>query len=142
MSVALALAGDAFFETESGSQRVLDLIGPYFVILYFCDEPAKAAARLETALGPEKGLPLKVCLVHRQTANGQLKESRFQLLADPDGRFYSVYAAQPGTLYLLRPDGHIAARGFDFPLDRLPEVLGLASGHAGKTENLTKKGHS
>ncbi len=41
---------------------------------------------------------------------------------------YQTYAAQPGTLYLLRPDGLIAARGLDFPVDRLADTLQLASG--------------
>jgi 3-(3-hydroxy-phenyl)propionate hydroxylase len=118
--------GDYQGEQAGSRQRVLDLIGPHFVILYFCKE-AKPAAQLEAALKTGPDLPLKVYLVGRP--DEQLNANPpFQLLTDPDGSFAKAYAAQPGTLYLLRPDGHIAARGFDFPPERLAEVLRRATG--------------
>jgi 3-(3-hydroxy-phenyl)propionate hydroxylase len=140
-----ALPGDHKDKPPEGPsknpQRVLDLIGPHFVILYFCDNAKPAAKNLETALykGPDTlpALPLKIYLVSRH--------DQFQLLTDPDGRFARAYAAPPGALYLLRPDGHIAARGFNFPLERLPEILRRASGasnneKAGKIKFLSKRG--
>lgn len=47
--------------------------------------------------------------------------------ADSDGNFAGTYAAQSGTLYVVRPDGHLAARGLKFPLAKLGEVLRLAT---------------
>ncbi|MBN9388966.1 MAG: FAD-dependent monooxygenase [Chloroflexi bacterium] len=156
------VAPDAFFSLADGTsdketggasrklQRVLDLIGPHFVILYFCDEAKLAAKNMETALytGPETlpGLSLKIYLVSRH--DKPLEDyPQFQLLTDPDGRFARTYAAPPGALYLLRPDGHIAARGFNFPLERLPGILRQASGgpnseKAGGNKFLSKRGSS
>jgi hypothetical protein len=96
------------------------------VLLYFCEKATLAALRLEEALKNKPDLPLQVYLVSRQAHH--LGHPDFQLLADEDGSFSRSYAAQPGTLYLLRPDGHIAARGFDFPLGQLPEILRLTAG--------------
>jgi 3-(3-hydroxy-phenyl)propionate hydroxylase len=31
---------------------------------------------------------------------------------DHTGRLFSMYGAQPGTMYLVRPDGHVLARWF------------------------------
>lgn len=120
------VAPEAHFSAQNGQSRVLDLIGPHFVLLYFCEKATLAALHLEEALKNKPDLPLQVYLVSRQAQH--LEHPDFQLLADVDGSFSRTYAAQPGTLYLLRPDGHIAARGFEFPLAQLSETLRLASG--------------
>ena len=45
------------------------------------------------------------------------------VLVDADGSLHQAFAAQPGTLYLIRPDGHIAARRRSVQPDDLPRVL-------------------
>ena len=35
---------------------------------------------------------------------------------DHTGRLFSLYGAQPGSLLLVRPDGHLLARWLDVPL--------------------------
>ena len=134
------VAPEAHFTGEKGPGRVLDLIGPHFVLIYFCDKPSLVAYQLEEALKPVNNLPLKVYLVSQQSHH--LNHRDYRLLTDTDGNFSRVYSAQTGTLYLLRPDGHIAARGFHFPLDKLAETLELASGwksvKVNSLENLKK----
>ena len=107
------------------------------MLIYFCDKATLAAYHLAEALKPAKNLPLKIYLVSQQAH--RLENGDFQLLTDADGSFSRSYSAQPGTLYLIRPDGHIAARGFDFPLEKLAETLDRASGHQGMETNLLQK---
>lgn len=50
------------------------------------------------------------------------------VLLDGEGKAASTYKAGPGTLYLIRPDRHIAARRFDSNLSELPMLLRHAIG--------------
>jgi 3-(3-hydroxy-phenyl)propionate hydroxylase len=52
------------------------------------------------------------------------------LIADPDGEIARIYAAEPGNLYLLRPDLHVAGR---WKRITPQEVLRTASTCLGKT---------
>jgi 3-(3-hydroxy-phenyl)propionate hydroxylase len=83
---------------------VLDWIGPHFLVLYFSD-----AQPIELKTPPE--LPVKTVVV---TSDKQ--------------HLWQKYAARPGTLYLIRPDGHIAARRRRFPPEKLAALLWFAVG--------------
>ena len=83
---------------------VLDLIGPHFLVLYFGEV-------LPVELKVPADLPVKTVVV---TPN--------------DADLCKKYVARPGTLYLIRPDSHIAARGRRFPLAKLGDVLRFAVG--------------
>lgn len=50
-------------------------------------------------------------------------------LADPDGLAAARYDAEPGTAYLLRPDGYVAARFRHPARPALDAALARASGH-------------
>jgi 3-(3-hydroxy-phenyl)propionate hydroxylase len=70
----------------AGAGHLSDLIGPHFTLLAFDSDAARL--RLPEALGP----PVRV--IH----------------AACTGEAAQRYDARPGTVYLLRPDGHVLAR--------------------------------
>lgn len=90
--------------------HVTDLLAPRFTALYFSEDGATPAplAALEAQLG-ERGLPFALVplapLAPRQPADAQRPSGW-----DHTGRLFPLYGAQPGTLYLVRPDGHVLGR--------------------------------
>ena len=102
--------------------HLTDLLGPHFTALYFSEAGevpealAKASARFAQAL-PFELRVLSRGGISRGSASGE----------DETGRLFALYGAQPGTLYLVRPDGHVMARWkqaqphhLDAALGRLP----------------------
>jgi 3-(3-hydroxy-phenyl)propionate hydroxylase len=121
------LAPDAFYTANGESKRLCELFGRDFVVLFFAPNAHKAAAQLQTVIRDLPDLPVKIYAVVAQNPGG-FRLPLFTPLWDANGTLARTYAAQPGTLYLVRPDGHIAARGWAFPLPELPEKLRLAAG--------------
>ena len=74
-------------ECPVGDGFLTDLLGNGFTALYFGDE--QDAPELPCAL------------------------SALPRAADPTGRLYPMYGASDGSLYLVRPDGHVLARWHD-----------------------------
>jgi 3-(3-hydroxy-phenyl)propionate hydroxylase len=91
----------------SRAGHITDLIAPRFTAFYFSEDgtaPAPIAA-LETTLA-ERALPFAlVPLAQRQPADAARRSGW-----DHTGRLFPLYGAQPGTLYLVRPDGHVLGR--------------------------------
>lgn len=122
-----ALAPDAryTFKNEDNPperRRLIDLFGQEFVALYFSDQTQPAAQELEQVLKSSLDLPVRGYVVSKQLA-ALSETSSVTTLWDETSEVARAYAAQPGTLYLIRPDGHIAARGFEFPLADLGKIL-------------------
>ncbi|KAK45386.1 FAD-dependent oxidoreductase [Caballeronia jiangsuensis] len=95
---------------EGGNAReahLTDLIAPCFTALHFSEDGRVPAefADLEAALRDEK-LPFKLIPVtshlHPETKNDHNW--------DHTGRLFAMYGAKPGTVYLVRPDGHVLGR--------------------------------
>ncbi|MEM5327625.1 FAD-dependent oxidoreductase [Paraburkholderia sp. JHI2823] len=87
--------------------HVTDLVAPRFTAFYFSEDGATPApiAALETTLA-ERALPFAlVPLAQRRPADTPRLSAW-----DHTGRLFPMYAAQPGTLYLVRPDGHVLGR--------------------------------
>jgi hypothetical protein len=126
-----AAAPDAQFAPgiKPGSpNRVGDLIGPHFLILYFHEEEKQAELELESALRDSPaGVPVRAFIV---TRNFSLADSEHAVayVWDRSGEVARRYHALPGTLYIVRPDGHIAERGLKFPLSQLAASLRHAIG--------------
>ncbi|HEY6169045.1 MAG TPA: FAD-dependent monooxygenase, partial [Verrucomicrobiae bacterium] len=116
--------------------RVIDLIGPHFLVLFFSDNPMLAARELRAALANTSGVPIKPYVVTREPAPQPAPTSVGQLF-DDEGHFCRKFAAQSGTLYLIRPDGHIATRGLEFPLSELADALRHAVGAERSAPNPT-----
>ncbi len=88
----------------SRAGHLTDLFGPHFTALIFSDggevPDALAAALQRFAQGPA---PFAWRVIARRPAG------RVNAL-DHIGRLFPLYAALPGCVYLVRPDGHIMAR--------------------------------
>ena len=84
-------------------------VGQQFCALYFTDDPAALDAATIAALNDLScgGIAVRPLVISRQagTVAGGIAQ-----LADPRGIAAQRYDARPGTVYLLRPDQHVAAR--------------------------------
>jgi 3-(3-hydroxy-phenyl)propionate hydroxylase len=87
--------------------HVTDLLGPRFTALFFTQSAAgsKEFGDLEQALRAAR-VPFRLIMLARETpANGSAR-----CAWDHTQRLFPMYGAEPGTIYLLRPDGHVLAR--------------------------------
>jgi 3-(3-hydroxy-phenyl)propionate hydroxylase len=93
---------------QSASSReghLTDLIGPDITALYFTEDgavPAELTA-CEAAMRA-RGIPFAIVPLARRAGNDCARGW------DKTGRLFAMYDAVPGTLYLVRPDGHVFAR--------------------------------
>ncbi|OHC72920.1 MAG: FAD-dependent oxidoreductase [Rhodocyclales bacterium RIFCSPLOWO2_02_FULL_63_24] len=88
---------------------LLKKVGRQFFVLYFADDPAALDAATVDALANLScaGIAVQPLVISRQpgTVAGDIPH-----LEDPRGIAAQRYDARPGTVYLLRPDQHVAAR--------------------------------
>jgi 3-(3-hydroxy-phenyl)propionate hydroxylase len=87
------------------SSYLLDRAGNGMTAILFCEgQPTAEQAALLAQLGriDKRFVPVLV------TSRGSAAEAK--VIADGDGEIARLFAAAPGTLYLLRPDLHIAGR--------------------------------
>ncbi|TDY15776.1 3-(3-hydroxy-phenyl)propionate hydroxylase [Paraburkholderia sp. BL6665CI2N2] len=105
-----ALAECPLTIVEGGNAReayLTDLIAPCFTALHFSEDGRvpEGFTELGAALRNEK-LPFKLIPVtphlHPETTNDHNW--------DHTGRLFAMYGAKPGTVYLVRPDGHVLGR--------------------------------
>ncbi len=87
---------------------LLDQVGNRFVALLYLDDPAKLGPN-EMAMSAQlakESIPVELMIVaaKAKAADG------LRVLEDYAGRFVERYDAKPGTVYLIRPDQHVAAR--------------------------------
>jgi 3-(3-hydroxy-phenyl)propionate hydroxylase len=115
---------DASFRGPNGKSVFLtDIVGPRFTLLCAQDGSlgfAVAAARK----GPLDALRAKgvdVLVIDVGSGDGAS-------LHDAEHQFAERYDARDGTTYLLRPDGHVAARWRDPSRERLDRALARACG--------------
>ncbi len=89
--------------------HLTELIGPDITALYFTENDAvpDALTACEAAMRM-RGIPFAVVLLAR---SGVAASARGR---DNTGRLFAMYDAAPGTLYLVRPDGHVFARWRQF----------------------------
>lgn len=101
------------------------VVGPWFTLLLFdaAEAPHVAdddpAGTLAAALGGVRVVPVS------NSADAQ----RPHAIVDVDGALAAALGARPGAAYLLRPDGHVAARWQAPTTARIRAALRRASGH-------------
>ena len=87
--------------------HLTDLLGPCFTTLCFGADTAQDEAwqQLHHALG-EHRIPFKAITL----VTGDAPRVTSPHVVDPAGRLHEMLDATPGTVYLIRPDGHVLAR--------------------------------
>ena len=125
--VAGSLAPTLVLRDAATGERVslLDHFGKGFVVLYFCenaDEGIQAIQRVQPML-PDMPISFYLVTAHRPTIP---VPDDVHILLDEDGKGASTYASGACTLYLVRPDRHIAARRYRCDLQELSELLRIA----------------
>jgi 3-(3-hydroxy-phenyl)propionate hydroxylase len=92
---------------EPHEGHLTDLVHPCFTAFYFADEPT-LPADLRSLVGTmaQRAIPFKLVPVTRHLGSAGSAPHGW----DHTGRLFQMYGAQPGTLYLVRPDGHVLAR--------------------------------
>ncbi|MEX3633711.1 FAD-dependent oxidoreductase [Paraburkholderia sp. BR14320] len=88
--------------------HLTDLLGPCFTALRFDADHANDAEswqQLQSTLASH-GIPFN--LIDIVTA--ETRSTNGPRAIDPTGRLHDMLGAQPGTVYLIRPDGHVLAR--------------------------------
>ena len=102
--VTLAGGGDL---QELHEGHLTDLVQPCFTAFYFAEEPTLPAdLRGLAATLAQREIPFKLVPVTRHLGGAGSVAHGW----DHTGRLFTMYGAQPGTLYLVRPDGHVLAR--------------------------------
>ncbi len=87
--------------------HLTDLLSPCFVVLRFTDGSASSVgwAELECQM-LAAGMPLKIIKLASAADNGNAECAA----RDSTGRLFPMYGAAPGSVYVVRPDGHVLAR--------------------------------
>jgi 3-(3-hydroxy-phenyl)propionate hydroxylase len=99
----LTLIGDG--TTREG--HITDLVAPRFTALYFSEDGTVAAELQELERTMQaRGVPFKVVPVTRRLDTSESALHGW----DHTGRLFPMYGAADGTLYVVRPDGHVLAR--------------------------------
>lgn len=94
-------------EGRASPGHVTDLLGAGFTAFCFGEDcvPPPAVTALREAMR-ERSMPLTVVpLARGPAAGGAALYGR-----DDDGRLFRMYGAQAGSVYLVRPDGHVLGR--------------------------------
>lgn len=106
---------------------LLDEVGNRFVALLYLDDATKVGTG-ETAVAQRlaaAAIPVELILVTPRPAGAP---NGLRVLEDYTGRYVERYDAQPGTVHLIRPDQHVAARWRALDPVRLEAALARATG--------------
>lgn len=117
-------------DADGAPLSLLDLFGESFVVFYFVTDADAGAAALDRARANLPDVPLSLYVISSGLPRKPLPDG-IAFLHDADGRCAAAYSAGPATLYLMRPDRHIAARRFNSDASGLPRLLRRAMGLEG-----------
>ena len=129
--LAGALAPVVILTDAQSNQPVslLDCFGRGFVVFYFCTNPDAGLSALQKLQPDLPALPVALYLITpRPPATSTT--GNICILLDAEGKGAVAYNAGPRTLYIVRPDRHIATRRFTSDLTELPVLLRCAIGAA------------
>ena len=108
-----APAADAPVRVGGRRAWLLDHVGGHFELLVFAPVSEQWLDELQRSLGGE----VRITLVVRRSESDS---GEVRVIEDAEDLMQQRYDGQPGTVYLLRPDQHVAAR---WRTPRLVEVL-------------------
>jgi len=111
----------------AGGGWLIDELGGQFQLLVFADDPAMLDSQLPAAFEALAAgrVPTQSLILARRA--GKVRGAR--TLIDATGIVTSRYDAAPGTVYLARPDQHVAARWRRMDLARVRSALARATCH-------------
>jgi len=100
--------------------HLTDLIGPHFTALCFTEDGGVSGEvrQLEEALARHR-VPFAVVTIAQRRA----AYASGTVAVDSTGRLFPMFDAHPGTLYLVRPDGHVLGRWRAMDCDRMYVAL-------------------
>ena len=104
----------------------LDSCAGTFVVLIFVDGSAATAAAAELKL-----LSLRRAYPIRSVLAGPPQTEAAGCITDAEGLLAQRYDGKPGTVYLFRPDGHVAARWRSFDAGKIRAAIDRALGKSG-----------
>jgi 3-(3-hydroxy-phenyl)propionate hydroxylase len=104
-----------------------DYFGRGFVAFCFCADVEMGIVVLERLQENLSDIPIELCLIS-QSLPATTAVDGIQVFLDEEGKAASAYNAGPRSLYLIRPDGYIAARRFDSDFHDISALLHHAVG--------------
>jgi len=104
-----------------------DYFGRGFVALCFCADIEMGILVLERLQENLADIPIELCLIS-QSHPATTAIDGIQIFLDEEGKAASAYNAGPRSLYLIRPDGYIAARRFDSDFQDIAALVRHAVG--------------
>jgi 3-(3-hydroxy-phenyl)propionate hydroxylase len=122
---------DAPVAVDGHDAWLLDQLGNRFVLLAFAARDAAdraAAEALQAQAAALAALPVPVHLIWI-TARDQPSPGNVSAMSDRDGLVARRLDGRPGSVYLIRPDQHVAARWRTFQPAALHAAMRRATGH-------------
>jgi 3-(3-hydroxy-phenyl)propionate hydroxylase len=117
---------DAPMQCDGEAVWLVDCIGGTFQCLVFVDDLAQIDASTRQSLLALRNAPVPIEPVLISNRSGIVEGMR--VLVDVQGLFAKRYDAQSGSVWLVRPDQHIAARWRRFELQTVEQALRVAMG--------------
>jgi 3-(3-hydroxy-phenyl)propionate hydroxylase len=117
---------DAPMQEDGAGFWLLDRVGNRFMALLHVDDPAAVDADLAREIRALAGAPVALEVVLVAAKPGRAPAG-LRVFADSGGRFAERYDSAPGTVYLIRPDQHVAARWRAFDASRVRAALARAT---------------
>ncbi len=124
-----APCADAPLRAGGAHAWLLDQLGDNFCGVYYAGTQAPDEALLARLQGLARlSLAVRPLLVCAAGCGAPWRALGASVFEDAEGLFAGRYDAAPGTVYLIRPDQHVAARWRHFELRALREALARATG--------------
>jgi 3-(3-hydroxy-phenyl)propionate hydroxylase len=104
-----------------------DYFGRGFLALCFCADVEMGFLVLERLQETLTDIPIELCLISQSHAASTAIDG-MQIFLDEEGKAANMYNAGPRSLYIIRPDGYIAARRFDSDFQDISALVRHAVG--------------
>jgi 3-(3-hydroxy-phenyl)propionate hydroxylase len=119
---------DAPIKDAPGQAWLIDQLGGAFCALYYAGSAAPDGSVTSRLQGLERlPCPVQQVVICAPGRAEQWRSTGLRVLEDAQGLYASRYDATPDSLYLLRPDQHVAARWRHLELRAVREALARAT---------------
>jgi 3-(3-hydroxy-phenyl)propionate hydroxylase len=117
---------DAPMQCDGAAVWLVDCVGGAFQCLVFVEDVAQidASTRQSLLALSNASVPIEPVMISKRASAIE----GMRVLVDAQGLFAKRYDARSGSVWLMRPDQHIAARWRRFELQAVEQALRLAIG--------------